>query len=338
MNQPRDAILRETEIRPDYLMQGQAERFAADIRRLLRRKAEFVRVSCPACGSDEAHRAFEKYDLTYVVCSRCATIYTNPRPTPAILESYYATSENYAYWNKYIFPASEDVRRERIFRPRAERLTDICRRHRIETHTLLEVGAGFGTFCEEMQRSRVFQQVIAVEPTPDLAETCRRKGLQVIEKPIEQVHFDRDMVNVIASFETIEHLFSPRDFLRNCAAVLAPGGLIVVTCPNIKGFDLVVLQAVSDVVDVEHLNYFHPASLAHLLTECGFEVVETLTPGQLDAELVRNKVIAGEFDLSAQPFLQQMLIDEWERMGGAFQRFLAENRLSSHMWLVARKK
>ena len=25
------------------------------------------------------------------------------------------TSENYRYWNKYIFPASEAVRREKIF-------------------------------------------------------------------------------------------------------------------------------------------------------------------------------------------------------------------------------
>lgn len=338
MTQPPDVILRETDIRPDYLMQGQAERFAADVRRLLRHKAEFVRVLCPACGSDEARPAFEKYDLTYVACSRCETIYTNPRPTPAILERYYATSENYAYWNKYIFPASENVRREKIFRPRAERLVEICRRHDVATRVLLEVGAGFGTFCEEIQRRGLFQQVLAVEPTPDLAETCRRRGLHVIERPIEHVHLQRDLVNVIASFETIEHLFSPRDFLCHCAAVLSPGGLIIVTCPNIKGFDLVVLRDVSDMVDVEHLNYFHPASLAHLMTECGFEVVETLTPGQLDAELVRNKIIAGEFSLAAQPFLQQVLIDGWERLGYAFQRFLAENQLSSHMWLVARKK
>ena len=72
---------------------------------------------CPACGSKNAEKAFEKYEMGYVVCSDCETMYINPRPAPEILEKYYATSENYRYWNKYIFPASEKPRREKIFRP-----------------------------------------------------------------------------------------------------------------------------------------------------------------------------------------------------------------------------
>ena len=184
----------------------------------------------------------------------------------------------------------------------------------------------------------LFQRVIAIEPMLDLAETCRQRGLEVIHKPIEQVHFERGTVSAMASFEVIEHLFSPREFLKRCASALVPAGLLVVTCPNVKGFDVVVLQALSDTVDNEHLNYFHPASLGHLLDECGFDVLEALTPGKLDAELVRKKALRGEIDLSKQPFLQQILLDEWEGVGGVFQQFLAANSLSSHMWLVARKR
>lgn len=332
-------VLKESEIRPDDLMQAQAERFAADVRRLLQRKSEFVEVSCPACNSDSKRKAFEKYEMSYVACSDCQTMYISPRPTPEVLEMYYATSENYAYWNNYIFPASENARREKIFRPRAERVAEICQRHDVPTNLLMEVGAGFGTFCEEVQRLKTFQRVVAIEPTPDLAETCRKKGLEVIEKPIEQVHLGKgEVVNVIASFEVIEHLFSPRDFLRGCASVLGPGGLIIITCPNVKGFDVAVLQGLSDTVDVEHLNYFHPDSLSNLLRESGFEVLEAMTPGKLDAELVRKKTLAGAFDLSTQPFLREVLIDRWEQVGSAFQQFLADNLLSSHMWLVAKKK
>lgn len=319
-------------------MHGQAERFAADIQRLLQHKDKFVTVPCPACGSESIDRVLEKYELTYAICACCSTMYVNPRPAPAVLEMYYATSENYAYWNKYIFPASEDTRREKIFKPRAKRLAEICDRHHIKTGTMLEVGAGFGTFCEEIQRLGLFQRVIAVEPTHDLAETCRQKGLETIEKPIEQIHFERETINVVASFEVIEHLFSPRDFLLNCASIMNPGAMIVITCPNIRGFDLMVMETVSDTVDVEHLNYFHPTSLSHLLNQCGFEVLEVLTPGLLDAELVRKKTLKGEIDLSPQPFLKHVLIDEWERVGDSFQQFLTCNQLSSHMWLVARKK
>lgn len=160
----------------------------------------------------------------------------------------------------------------------------------------------------------------------------------MIEKPIEQVRFESDTIDVVVSFEVIEHLFSPRDFLLSCADVFSPGGLLVITCPNVRGFDIVVLQTLSNTVDVEHLNYFHPASLSRLVGACGFEILEVMTPGKLDAELVRKKTLSGKFDLSDQPFLQQILIDEWERVGGAFQQFLAANQLSSHMWLVARKR
>ena len=254
-------------------------------------------------------------------------------------EEYDTTSENYAYWNKYIFPASEDVRRAKIFKPRSDRLVDICRRHGVAARgTLLEVGAGFGTFCEEVNRAGYFKRVIAVEPTPDLAATCRTKGLEVIEQPVEQVDFGNTVVDAIASFEVLEHLFSPREFLGVCSKILRKGGLLVLSCPNGHGFDVAVMGPVADTVDVEHLNYFNPASLSGLVGSAGFDILEVLTPGVLDAELVRKKVLDGAFDLSSQPFLKRVLVDDWDRLGAPFQQFLADNRLSSHMWLVAQKR
>jgi ribosomal protein S27E len=138
--------LSENEIRPQELMSEQQRRFANDIDRLHEHLGRFVKVACPACGGKDSHFEWEKYKLSYVSCANCRTIYINPRPPPDVLEHYYRNSENYAYWNDVIFPASEDVRREKLFKPRAERLIDICRRHGGEGGTLLEVGAGFGTF------------------------------------------------------------------------------------------------------------------------------------------------------------------------------------------------
>jgi 2-polyprenyl-3-methyl-5-hydroxy-6-metoxy-1,4-benzoquinol methylase len=334
---PGAATLTETEIRPDHLRAAQHERFIRDVARLKRRHREFVHVVCPACGEDDGRSGLRKYGLTYQFCGYCETMYVNPRPTPAILEWYYATSENYAYWNSHIFPQSEDARRAKIFRPRARRLVALCKALRVRTHTLLEVGAGYGTFCEEAKKLRLFKKVIAVEPTPSLAETCRLKGIDVVAKPIEQARFTRGTVDVVAAFEVIEHLFSPREFVRACAAVVAPGGLLVLSCPNVKGFDVMQLKERSDTVDVEHLNYFHPVSLRRLVAESGFDVLQILTPGLLDAELVRKKALAGEYSLKRSQFLRRVLIEDWDRLGASFQQFLAENNLSSHMWLVARK-
>jgi 2-polyprenyl-3-methyl-5-hydroxy-6-metoxy-1,4-benzoquinol methylase len=335
-------VLTENEIRPNELMAEQARRFANDVARLMRHKDDFVWVDCPACGKDDTEPAFSKYGLSYVTCQNCETLYANPRPRPEHLEEYYTESENYAYWNQFIFPASENARREKIFKPRVERVLDVCRRYEVPMDTLLEVGAGFGLFCEEMLKLGVFQQVIGIEPTPDLAETCRKRGIPIVQKLIENVE-PKDLgnassVSVLANFEVIEHLFSPRDFLMRCAAIMPKGAILILTCPNGKGFDVTVLGALSPAIDAEHINLFNLDSLSLLLASCGFEVVERQTPGKLDAELVRNKILAGEFDVSNQPFLHQVLVENWETAASGFQQFLSDHCLSSNMMLIARKQ
>lgn len=329
--------LSEEEIRPKKLMTEQQRRFANDVARLLRRAKEFVHVPCPACGSIESAPQWTKYELSYVGCAGCGTIYINPRPPPEVLEEYYRKSENYAYWNEVIFPASEDARREKLFAPRAQRLVEICKRHGVVGGSVLEVGSGFGTFGQELKRLGYFTRFTAVEPTPDLAATCRKRGHEVIEAPIEQVNLSDASVDLVCSFEVIEHLFSPRSFLEKCAKLLKPGGMLVLSCPSAAGFDIQTLREKSSAVDVEHLNYFTPASLSRLLKSHGFETLEVLTPGKLDAELVRTQVLAGEVSLEGQPFLKTVLVDRWDEVGGPFQDFLAQNRLSSHLWIVAKR-
>lgn len=90
--------------------------------------------------------------------------------------------------------------------------------------------------------------------------------------------------------------------------------------------------------DHEHVNYFHPGSMSSLLEANRFEMVELTTPGQLDADLVRKRALSGELDLAGNAFLREVLLERWADLGDPFQSFLASNRLSSHMWAVARRR
>lgn len=327
---------KENDIRPDRLKAAQEASIQADISWLEERSAEFVDMPCPACGVDRSVKEFYKKPHSYVSCQECGSLYVNPRPSEELLAGFYKQSSNYDYWNKYIFPASEAIRREKIFLPRVERLTEVWKKYGYSGGTLLEVGAGFGIFCEELSRIGLFKRIIGVEPTPSLAQTCRDKNIEILEKPFEDVLLDDNSIDIVAAFEVIEHLFRPADFLRKCSSILKKNGLIVVTCPNWSGFDLQVLQSSSDTVDHEHLNYFTPHSISKLFESFGFKVVELFTPGKLDAELVRKKVLEGQFDLSDNRFLSQILLTEWDRLGAAFQTFLSDQGLSSHLWLVAK--
>ena len=87
-------------------------------------------------------------------------------------------------------------------------------------------------------------------------------------------------------------------------------------------------------MDAKHVNHFNPTSLSKLLEDLDFEVLHSETPRRLDAEFVRDSALKGEVHL--EPFLQCLLVDEWDKHGWAFQQFRAEQDLSSHMWIVAR--
>ena len=331
------AAISEETIRPRALMDDKRAAVDADRDYLLARRGEWVEVGCPACDRPASRVYGIKAGFTYVKCPECATVFSSPRPSLALSHEFYAQSKNYAYWNRHVFPATAAVRRERIFRPRAERTVRCCESLRWRKPVLLEVGAAFGLFCEEARRLGFFDRVIALEPTPDLAATCRRNGLEVLEMPLENLPDGRPIADVVAAFEVLEHVFSPRAFVERCHSALRPGGLLILTCPNVEGFDVALLGVQSATFDHEHVNYFHTRSLPALLEGCGFRVIEISTPGQLDADIVRKRTLAGDVALDGQPLLQRILIDEWEKLGGPFQQFLSQNALSSHMWVVAEK-
>jgi SAM-dependent methyltransferase len=162
--------------------------------------------------------------------------------------------------------------------------------------------------------------------------------VEVIEKPVEDVTDDDvSEVDVLASFEVVEHLFRPLDVVESYLRLLRPGGLLVLSCPNGEGFEVKALGPLSDTVDPEHLNYFNPVSLSLLLSRVGFEVEEVLTPGRLDAELVAKHLPLDGPAAEGDDFLAQVLVEDRSGLADRFQAMLARFGWSSHMWLVARR-
>ena len=145
------------------------------------------------------------------------------------------------------------------------------------------------------------------------------------------------IADFVVCFEVLEHLYNPKEFIAQCYRLIRERGFLVLTCPNVKGFDISTLGTLSGTFDHEHLNYFHPTSLSRLLEENHFKIVELLTPGRLDADIVRKAVLKGDLELNQQPFLKTVLIEKWDEVGEMFQDFLVDAKLSSHMWIVAQK-
>ncbi len=72
-----------------------------------------------------------------------------------------------------------------------------------------------------------------------------------------------------------------------------------------------------------------------LFDRAGLVDITITTPGQLDVDIVRNAAKRDPALLDEQRFLRNLLADD--RNAAAFQRFLVEQRLSSHVWVIGRK-
>jgi len=190
-----------------------------------------------------------------------------------------------------------------------------------------------------VKEHQYFDRVIAVEPTPGLADTCRKKGLETIEDTVENLRsIMPNSVDAIANFEVIEHLADPFLFVKDTVQYLRKGSLFVCSCPSIEGIGTIVLKEKAKVIDHEHVNYFTPKSLGILLERAGLEVLETATPGELDTDLLKNAFFTDGIDPERFPFLFHLFSNSDENVLRSFQEFLKANLLSSHLWIISRKK
>ncbi len=336
-NNPSLAPLRVSDIRPIDVMVGQAAAEQKDIDWLKAHRSDFVKIPCPACGVDDGTPLYEKKGMPHIRCRACDTQYASPRPPAGMMQDFYTQSANYTYWAEHVFPASSEVRRQRLFAPRAEKVREITEKYGVSSGTILEIGSAYGLFCDEIRKLGIFKRVIGIEPTPALAQICRDLGVEVIESSYEKAELGAS-VDMIAHFEVIEHLFCPEGFLNWCHSILKPGGYIISTCPNIAGLEAMLLGRESGAVDHEHVNLFTPQSLSHLHERCGFEVVEVTTPGCLDLDLVRQAIAEGRFDpKTLDPAIKGLIEINDPNFQARLTALLQEAKLTSNMMMIARK-
>lgn len=330
--------MKEQDIRPKDLDKKFKELREQDLARFFSDSADFIEVNCSACDSENYQVEFEKNKFKFCRCGDCHTLFVNPRPNQKQMLDFYSQARSLIFWSEHIFPATEKIRMKNIFTPRAARVSQILK---IIGYPIIEmmvdVGAGYGSFLEAARASNVAQRYLAVEPAKASAAKCRQRGFEVMEQMIENVVLT-EKVDLIVNFELIEHLFNPRLFIKSCYGLLKDNGLFIVTTPNIEGFDLVILGKNSDnIAGPSHLNYFNLKSLSELLVGEGFEILECLTPGELDVDIVKNKIISGQLREESLLFWGPLIKINVNDFNKKLQEFLKNNYLSSNMMIVAKK-
>lgn len=327
--------MKEHEIRPETLLKRYVELSAADARECFADDSRTA-VACVGCGGSDSSFQFDKHGFAYVRCAACGTLFQSPRPPIGAFEAFYRESASSRYWAEVFFPAVADIRREKMFRPRVERLGGLCRERGLRVERLIDVGAGYGIFLDEWRARFPATELLAVEPSAPLARQCRSNGFTVVEAIVEQVTGHAGSADLVTCFEVLEHVYSPLEFVRVLTDLARPGGYVCVSTLCIDGFDLQMLWETSTQISPpHHINFLSVRGFETLFARAGLQDVSVTTPGQLDVDIVRNAAERDPRLLEGNRFLQTVLARE--SITRRFQDFLSANQLSSHAWVMGRR-
>ena len=153
-------------------------------------------------------------------------------------------------------------------------------------------------------------------------------ALTVFNGFAEAASKEKSLVNtgfLVTSFEVIEHLVSPAEFLKDLSIICNKEGVILITGLSGSGFDIQVLGKKSKAISPpHHLNFITRRGVTSLLERCGLQEISFTTPGKLDVDIVRNSFIEDASAIS-DPFLHQLFKEDDEGVLIAFQKFLTLN-------------
>jgi SAM-dependent methyltransferase len=142
----------------------------------------------------------------------------------------------------------------------------------------LDVGAGEGHVVAALAAEGLSAIGMDISETAVDAAVHRHPKCHFIAHSAENLPwpFEPDSLDLVVSFEVIEHLVEPRRLLKGAREVLKPGGHLALTTPyhgRLK--NVAIALAAFDRhfhVDGYHVRFFSDGALRRVLYEEGFEV------------------------------------------------------------------
>lgn len=138
----------------------------------------------------------------------------------------------------------------------------------------LEIGCSFGGILKQVTRAGV-AACHGVEPNMEDAEFVLKsnKKVRIFNTAFEKAKLSSEYYDMIVGIEVLEHVISPKFFLKKCFNLLAKDGLIHLEVPNHAN---VLLSAYKEAgyrkfyYHKAHIHYFTKDSISLLCRECGF--------------------------------------------------------------------
>jgi SAM-dependent methyltransferase len=331
--------MKESEIRPQKLFNQYLQLAKKDNEIFFSDHSRFTEIPCPSCGNERQMPGLKKFGFTYVLCADCASLYLSPRPPAEMYDLYYREAESVKFWSTHFYKETAEARRKKIYRPRAEIVAELTNQYDFESDNnsiFADIGTGYGLFLEEIEKLKLFDRIIGIEPSPEMAQVCRERGFDVIQKYVGGTEDIKIDASFATAFEVIEHVLDPLAFLSSAKQILRRGGLLMFTTLTVTGFDIQILWEKSkSVYPPHHINLLSIEGFRKLVERSGLNLVHLGTPGELDVDIVRNICLENS-DVEIPRFAAS-IINASEKVRTDFQSFLKANNFSSHIRIIAKR-
>ncbi len=152
---------------------------------------------------------------------------------------------------------------------------------------VLEVGCGTGATLRYLRQQGLCSWAGGVEFVPAAAEQARQVADRVWQGDVESLDLDiaAGSLDAVLCLDVLEHLVDPWQTAARLATLLAPGGVLVASLPNIRNHRILadlIFRGVweyrdNGILDRTHLRFFTRRSAVALVAGAGL-TVERVNP------------------------------------------------------------
>lgn len=248
--------------------------------------ADVEPVTCCVCD-EPGEPLYDVPPFGVVRCPRCRLAFVSPRLRSGSLQEVY---DDVGYFEGGVYGEPDSA---------AMRLQRIWTRGRLDLigapppgGRLLEVGCGYGHFLAAAADRG--WAVTGVELSRPAAAYARdRLGLDVAQGQLADADLDGGY-DVVAAWDTLEHVPDPVAFLRVVGGLLAPDGLVAFSTPYFSSLPARLLRARWwTLKPAEHIWHFTPAHHRLVFARAGLQVTRLVRSPLAVANLARFDSLVG---------------------------------------------
>lgn len=233
--------------------------------------AERERISCNICGGEDTREYLDMGHFSYAKCTSCGVVYQNPRPVAKEIEAIY--QEGY-----FEYERQND---ENFFNLALLGLKDINFNgltKDFEEKRVLDIGCATGLLLNHLKMEG--WECKGVEICASSAKYAREKfSLYIEERVLEEVRFADNYFSVVHLAHLIEHVKEPLNTLKEIYRILRPGGIMVLTTPNVASLGFYIHGRNWRSAIDQHLYLFSKTTIKRAAKEVGFSVEKIVSWG-----------------------------------------------------------